>query len=277
MGRLNKTKINMKKLISTILASSFLLSCSSDSSNDDSNNPSSTGLLLKTVNYGNGVVTYSYNGNKLTGSINSNGSYGTATYNGDFVSQIADFNPDNTSYVTNYTYSNNRLSTKNISTNYANPPYTENSTFTHNVDGSVTENKTRTTSTGVVSQKIYIYYFTSGNLTKKEEFNSAMTLTHTTTFTYDNKNSYVKNITGFIFLNGLDGFGSTQAHNETGYVKTNNITGNIEETEQITYTYNSQDYPISMINTSTSYYFNPQTNTNTPSTPQTYSETYTYY
>ena len=55
------------------------------------------------------------------------------------------------------------------------------------------------------------------------------------------------------------------------------LTGNIEETEQITYTYNSQDYPISMINTRTSYNFNPQTNTNTPSTPQTYSETYTYY
>jgi hypothetical protein len=141
----------------------------------------------------------------------------------------------------------------------------------------VTENKTRTTSTGVVSQKKYIYYFTSGNLTKKEEFNSAMTLTYTTTFTYDNKNSYVKNITGLIFLNGLDGFGSTQAHNGTGYVKTNNITGNIEETEQITYTYNSQDYPISMINTRTSYYINSQTGVNTPSTPQTYSETYTYY
>lgn len=265
----------MKKLILTILASSFLLSCSSDSSNDNSNNPSSTGLLVKTRTIGTDVATYTYNGNKVVGYTTNNGDYGTATYNGDFISQLADFTSNNNSNVKNYTYSNNRLSTKNKSTNYSNPPYTENSTFTHNVDGSVTENKTRTTSTGVVSQFKYKYYYASGNLTKKEEFNSTMTLIYTTTFTYDNKNSYAKNVTGVFFLNGLDS--SPQAHNETGFVKINNVTGFIEETEQITYTYNSQDYPISLTNTHILYYINPQTGVNTASTPDIYSETYTYY
>ncbi len=265
----------MKKLILSIIVSSFLLSCSSNSSSD-SNNPSSTGLLLKTRTLDTNVVTFSYNGNKMTGYINSiDGSYGTATYNGDFVSQVADFSPNNKSEVTNYTYINNLLSTKNFNTNYNNPPYTENSTFTHNLDGSVTENITKTTSTGVVvSQNKYIYYYTSGNVTKKEEFNSAMTLTYTTTFTYDNKNSLYKNVTGLLFLNGLDGFPCT--HNETGFVKTNNVSGTIAATEQITYIYNSQDYPISLTNTTTSYNFDPLTGTNTPSTPQTYSETFTY-
>lgn len=265
----------MKKLILTILASSFLLSCSSDSSNDDSNNPSGNGLLVKTRAIGSDVATYTYNGNKVVGYTTNNGGYGTATYNGDFISQLADFSSNNKFSLANYTYLNNKLSAKNKNTNYGNPPYTENSTFTHNIDGSVTENKTRTTSTGVVSQFKYKYYYTSGNLTKKEEFNSAMTLIYTTTFTYDNKNSYGKNVTGVIFLNGLDS--SPQAHNETGFVKINNVTGNIEETEQITYTYNSQDYPISLTNTHTLYYINPQTGVNTPSTPDIYSETYTYY
>lgn len=265
----------MKKLILTILASSFILSCSTDSSNDDSNNPSNSGIVPKTYSEGNYLITYTYNGNKATAYTTNTGDYGTAIYNGDNIINWSDFYTNNESYITNYTYSNNVLISQNINTNYDGNPYTENSTFIYNSDGSVTENITRTTSTGVISQNKKIYFYTSGNVIKSEEYyivNSIMTLSNITNYTYDNKNSIFKNITGINLLKG----DLSSINNVTGYVRTD-ATGTIINTKQVTYTYNSQDYPISLTTIETYYSIDSQTGVNTPDTPDTYTETYTYY
>jgi hypothetical protein len=268
----------MKKLIYTILASSFLLSCSTDSSNEDSNNSSNSGIVPKTISEGNYLITYTYNGNKAVGYTTNTGDYGTATYNGDNIINWSDFSTNNESYIVNSTYSNNVLISQSINTNYTNPPYTENCTFIYNSDGSVTVNITKTTSTGIISQFKNIYFYTSGNLIKKEQYyvvNSIMTLSYITNYTYDNKNNVYKNITGINLLKGDSAIGGGD-NNVTGYERTD-ATGNIVETQQVTYTYNSQNYPLSRTETNTSYTINPQTGISTPETPEIYYWVITYY
>ena len=125
----------MKKLILTIIVSSFLLSCSSDSANEDTNNPTNTSLLVKTAT-DNFITpetdTYNYNGNKIN-TIESNGSSSTFTYNGDFIIKVEDLSEPSTitmNYLNDLLVSENQISASgNIFT-----------TLTYNSDGSITEN-----------------------------------------------------------------------------------------------------------------------------------------
>ena len=276
----------MKKLILTILASSFLLSCSSDSSNDDSNNPEN-GLLVKTVTNAHGTSSttdvFSYNGNKINGWVSSGGGNTTFTYDGDNIINIQQsVSPNNTAIsqwvdTTNYGYSNGLLISSYQHFSQSTPQdffnSTINSSYTYNSDGTRMENQTITLIGGAIYHISYKDYYSMGNRIKREEYdadNSPMTLNSITTYTYDSKNLLYKNITGISNLfNG-------QVNNETGYTIKDNA-GNIIETSQSIYQYNSQDYPISLIRTSTGYNIDPQTGTSTPNTPFTYTENYTYY
>ena len=276
----------MKKLILTILASSFLLSCSSDSSNDDSNNPSSNGLLVKTATDIGGTSTINYNGNKIVNSSSSDGSSSNFTYNGDFI--IAENTSINNgiSGLYNYTsimsYSNNLLSSyaqNGGSTNYSD---TYNKTYTYNPDGSITENinsiHTNNSSGNTTSTvKKYIRFYSQGNCVKAEGYipvNGVMTLTETRTYTYDTNNFPFKNITGFYAYYHPIGF----ANNNNKISETHkNAAGLVTKITQTTYQYNSQNYPISMTETITNYTINPQTGASTPQTPTVSNTTYTYY
>lgn len=271
----------MKKLIYTILASSFLLSCSTNSSNDNANNPSSNGLLVKTITYNGVTATYNYNGNKGTYVSGSDGSTSTLTYNGDLIIKEESTGGSGWNYINTYNYSNNFLifSTEIYnSTNYSN---TDNSTYTYNSDGSITENKmsTYTNSSGNTtnSSSKYVRFYSQGNCVKKDRYSTisgVMTLIETTTYTYDSFNFPYKNITGiYVLKNSKNNASVNNAISET----TKNASGVITHTIQTTYQYNSQNYPISKAETITNYTPNPQTGTWTPGTPTVYNTTFTYY
>ena len=261
----------MKKLILTILASSFLLSCSSDSSNDDSNNPTSTDLLVKTITDSGGNQTFNYNGNKVSYVSTSNGVTSTFTYNGDLIIKEEQTGGSSLNSIITYNYSNNLLTSSNSTNSSSN----YNSTYTYNSDGSITEIRNGNTSN---STEKNVLFYSQGNCVKIENyafFDGVYTLNETIISTYDNKNSPFKNITGLY-----------TAYYPTGNINVNNCisqinknaSGEITYTAQTAYQYNARNFPISETTTETEYTINPQTGTSTPGTPQSLSPIiYTYY
>jgi hypothetical protein len=275
----------MKKLIYTIFASLFLLSCTSDSANEESNNSTSTALLVKTVTDSGGTQTINYNGNKITNSSSTDGSSSTFTYNGNFIIAENTVINNGVSSLYNYTsimsYSNNLLSsyTQNGgSTNYSD---SYNQAYTYNANGSITENinSIHTNSSGITTSRVnkYIRFYSQGNCIKVEDYrtvNGLMTLTETITYTYDTNNFPFKNITGFYTCFNPIGF----ANNNNKISETHkNASGIVTSVNLITYQYNSQNYPISSTETYTGYIINPQTGTSTPGTPTVSNTTFTYY
>ena len=272
----------MKKLILTILASSFLLSCSTNSSTDNSNNPSSNGLLVKTFTDSGGTIsTYNYNGNKGTYISGSDGSTATLTYNGDLIIKEESTGGSGSNYINTYNYSNNLLTSSTYNSNSTNSSYNYNSTYTYNSDGSITENQisTYTNSSGNTtnSSSKYVRFYSQGNCVKEDRYSTisgVMTLSETTTYTYDSFNYPFKNITGIYTMENPQTVASV--NNEISATR-KNASGVITYTSQSTYQYNSQNYPISVAETTTNYTPNPQTGTWTPGTPAVYNATFTYY
>ena len=262
----------MKKLILTLFASAALVSCSTNSSSDNS---SSGGLLLKSVNDGSssGVITFNYNGNKLINATDSTGDIFTMTYSGDLIIKQENSPSSPHHYINTYNYINNLLvsSTNNYSTS------SSLSNFTYNPDGSITENMTYTDlSQNFTFNDMTKRYYSQGNCIKKEEYsdvNNVMTLNSTTTYTYDANNSPFKNITGFSAWQNASG--TSVKNNETGAI-TKNSSGVITRISQTIYQYNSQNYPISGIETSTPYTTNSFTGT-IPGTPTITTSLLTYY
>jgi hypothetical protein len=271
----------MKKLILTILASSFLLSCSTNSANDDSNNPSSNGLLVKTFTDSQGLIgTYHYNGNKLTYTSGSDGSTTTLTYNGDLIIKEESTGGSRSNNIQTMNYSNNLLISSTEISNSTNSSSNYNSNYTYNSDGSITEIRTGTNTYNgntTNSSSKNVRFFSQGNCVKEERYssiNGVMTLIETTTYTYDSSNYPLKNITG--------GYASNSPRNASSVnnpisATSKNASGVITYTNQTTYQYNSQNYPISMAETITNYIPDPQTGTWTPGTPTVYNATFTYY
>ncbi len=264
----------MKKLILTILAGSFLLSCSTDSSNDDSNNPSSNGLLVKTIINGAGTSTFNYNGNKLVNALSSDGTTTAFTYNGDLIIKDENVNGFDIS-----NYSNNLLVSNSSNWNSNNTSSTFYSTYTYNSDGSITEINTGTSTYSgntTSSSHKFVRFYSQGNCVKEDSYssiNGVMTLTGTTLSTFDNNNSPYKNITGFYTWQNPQGYSVNNEINRTH----KDASGVITRTVQTTYQYNSQNYPISGTTTTTNYTINPQTGSSTPGTPSVSNGTFTYY
>ena len=262
----------MKKLILTILASSFLLSCSSDSASDDSNNPSSNGLLLKTeTDYfiTPETTTYNYNGYKINTIEESDGSSSSFTYNGDFIIKIENLSEPSTitmNYLNDLLVSENQISASgNTFTN-----------ITYNSDGSITENNNDSNGNPISRT---IRFYSQGNCVKEEIYtidNSLATLLFSSIFTYDNKNSPYKNITGLYLCGKPFGMSVNNALSKTS----KNADGIVTSVTQFTYQYNSQNYPVSKSRTYIPYTISPGANGGSfPGVPgpSTISNTYTYY
>ena len=257
----------MKKLILILSIALLLNSCSSDS---NSNDPASTDvLLLKTITDDDGDITFfNYNGNKLASITNStNDIFQTFTYNGNLIIKMELQSPDPTIVGTsfNFNYSNNILTSQTIySGNFLNNTFT----YTYNPDGSVT-----VLSDYSMSKR----YFSQGNCIKEEyyetNFNNVMTLVRTQTFTYDNKNFYFKSQAGYYGTsNGLGG----SLNNEIGSI-TKNASGVTTRVTNIVYEYNSQDYPINAVQTSTPYTPYPIGNDSYPGSSTITTKNFTYF
>jgi hypothetical protein len=240
--------------------------------------PVSNGVLVKTrtTNDGNdvNVFTLTYNGNKVESYNDSSGQNGTITYSGDLI--IREEN-NNTIGVMNY--SNNLLISKNYNYSYTNYNYTENSNYTYNLDGSITEDKIYTdTSSGSTYQNTQktIRFFSQGNCIRTENYsliNGVFTLNSTIIYTYDTNNNPYNNIIGFYAWQKP---GGASINNEISAI-TQNASGDITETSQTTYQYNSQNYPISTTVTYTPYTIDPTGGTSSPGTPTILTNFFTYY
>jgi len=259
----------MKKIITLILGIALVYGCSTNSDSNESSN--SIGLLPKTYYSSSGeTVNLYYNGNKIVSSGNEN-----YTYNGNLIASSGytndpSINPNGYNQTQNYNYTNSILTSINYFSSMAN--YTI--TFTYNLDGSISEN--RTYSNGTVYEIYYKRYYSQGNCIKEEEFrriNGVWTLQYTTTSTFDNKNGPFNNILGFPEL-----FRPRRGYknNETGFIIKNGL-GQITNTNQKTHIYNSENYPIQIASTTTNYSVNPQTGVSTPGIPTTENITITYY
>ena len=261
----------MKKLILILCIGLLLNSCSSD---NNSNNPVSTDVLLvKTITDDDGdIVFYNYNGNKLAGISFSNSNFFiTFTYNGNllikqewqnsdpaFDPTLIDFPP------TYYYYSSNILTSITSGDN--------NYTFTYNSDGSVTE---------LSDYSMWKRYYSQGNCIKEEYYNTnsnnVMTLYSTKTITYDNKNCYLKSQAGYGNMTGLEwGGGSSLINNEIGSI-TKNASGVTTRVTNTVYEYNSQDYPINAVLTSTPYTPYPIGNDSYPGSSTITTKNFTYF
>jgi hypothetical protein len=267
----------MKKLILTILASTLILSCSNNSDNIDS---TTTGPLIKSETSIGGTATFNYNGNKLSNIVYSPSESVNYTYNGDLIIKEENNGNGRVNSTTNYNYVNNLLSSISSIESATNISNTSNSTYTYNSDGSITVMSTRTTiNLGItqINNSKHIRYYSQGNCIKDESFsisNGVSTLVSTITFTYDTSNSPYKNIKGFYSLANPQGFyGLNNLKSETHKNANNKTT----RTVQITYQYNSQNYPISSTGVITNYTINSQTGVSTPQTPITQSTTINYY
>jgi hypothetical protein len=274
----------MKKLILTILASSFILSCSTNSSNDNANNPSSNGLLVKTRTYNGVTGTYNYNGNKPTYVSHTDGSSTTLTFNGDLIIKEESTGGSGSNYI-NYintmNYSNNLLisSTENRTSTTSNSTF--NSTYTYNSDGSITEIKigTNTYSGNTTSSSNkYVRFYSQGNCIKQDSYaniNGVFTLNGSTTYSYDTNNFPFKNVTGiYIYANPM---GEPSVNNQISATN-KNASGITTSNTYYTYQYNAQNYPISVTETYTLYTISPSGTSSTPGTssPST-TTTYSYY
>lgn len=223
----------------------ILTSCSSDSS---SSSTSSELLLKKEIvtdpsDGSSYTMTYTYNGTNLVKiSYDDDDSYDKIYYTGDLITKIeffddADFLEEKVTYTYN---SDNKLSSY-VSVDYLNDNG-EREVYTYNSDGTVSgvsyygdsvtqttlgTSRTITLSNGEVISEVS----TSGSGSS-------------TTYTYDTKNHPYKNIKGFDKIGGFsdsDNIGVT--HNLLTRVQTN---GSFTNTENYSYTYNSDNYPLTM-------------------------------
>lgn len=229
----------MKKLILTILASSFLLSCSSDSSNDDSNN--SSNLLPSKIIFTGGISTsvsnFEYSGSKL----------------------LRTFRDDN-SQETIYTYSGN-LITNAVNTGVSNGvPFVINKTYAY-------DNSNRLILYSQGTFKMEFSYLSNNNISEKgyqldintgqyeQTYENILTLNadneiiqvahnnlfggedYIETYVYENRNNPFKNIIGFdkLYILGKEG----NSHNVLNISRSNGL-----NYREYFYTYNDLNYPV---------------------------------
>jgi hypothetical protein len=226
-------------------------------------------MLVKTVTRDGVTTTINYNGNKVINSSSTDGQNHTFTYNGDFI--IKDECIGSLIFTNTYSYSNNLIVSDNLIFNPSGESY--NRTYTHNLDGSITENLTITNPGNFVSSYINKLYYLQGNLIKEEVYyiypdNPTPTLSSTTTYTYDNKNTPYRSVTGSLAI-----IPNTK-NNVISEIKKNS-SNIVTESIQYSYQYNSNDYPLDCIRVRTPY--STSSGITIPGTPTTTTEYFTYY
>ncbi len=184
----------MKKLL--YLFSAIALTLTSCSSEDDSNNSSSSVLLTKIIETfeDNSTITteFEYSGNKLVRMSDDDG-YFDFTYTNDLITEVKYSESDILLQTETYQYdTSGRVTTfilvDNIDTDWGNKE-----TYTYNADGSVSVNyysgdafsQTNLDRTGTIT-------FLNGEI-NQISFSDGKTIT----YSYDNKNNPLKNITGY--------------------------------------------------------------------------------
>jgi hypothetical protein len=235
----------MKKLICLFgFSSLFLASCSSDSSSSGSDDVLVTKSVENDVLGGGSLTTtYAYNGKKIVSETDSDGALTTFTYTGDLITQVKYYESDHTLYETEtFTYnSSNKL------IGYVRAEIVDDlgyrQAYVYNSDGTVSFASYSGDATSQdADETTGTIHLSGGEVTMIVSGSGTNTVTHT--YTYDTKNTPFMNVTGFDKIAFVDSEAVGTHHNilTDHYV---DISDNY--TYNSTYTYNSQDYPLTWV------------------------------
>jgi len=237
----------MKKLLYLFSAVALMLtSCSSD---DDNTTVSQNGTLLKKMiltspdedddSYWNSTVNFTYNGNKIVQYVDEDNYKAVFTYTGDLITKIEYFNNNLLDGQDLFSYNSNGklIEFRDLSMDVN---YEIKHVYSYNSNGTITVTKYQGTigNTTLSSTTPDIYTFT----------NNEISSTSDGSITYDSKNNPFKNVTGYKEI-------MTPEFSDDYLIvfgRNNNIISapvGTSTTQGIfsTYTYNSDNYPISSI------------------------------
>lgn len=238
-------------LILGVALTTVFASCSLDDDFDateqDASKMSTSSLLVQAVTAtserGGTVVTdqYTYNGTKLVKISSSDGREVVYTYGGDLIVR-KDFylnNILNSKEFFEYSRQNQLLKYRRENASGAT---TYNAVYTNNSDGTVNVKGYSGSSTSAASQIVNRKVFTAGIRVNKIEnytLQNGSTVTEVLNYSYDDKNSPFKNITGFDKLAYYD----ITANSNYNNVQNVSVGSTVVESAQ--YAYNGTNYPLS--------------------------------
>lgn len=207
---------------------------------DDKTDTNSSILVKREVTSLDRTINYSYIGNKLDKVSADNGFNIKYSYTGDLITRIDgyDKNGVSTGDYDVLTYSNNKLVQRKF---YENNILTSLENTVYNSDGSVSVIPSDANGNSTNMAWFKHYYDAARRLIKIEQmFQNKISATNY--YTYDNKNNPFKNIIGY-----------DQIENSVNNIITEKTVSSYSTHESTrSYTYNSNDYPISSISTNSS-------------------------
>jgi hypothetical protein len=231
----------MRKLFCFLALSSVVLT--SCSSSDDSSSSANPGLLKKTVDhYADGstlTTNYVYSGNKLVKMTDSDGDRVEFFYTGDLITKQDYYEGNDLTQRFTFAYNDSGQLISNTQLFY-DMGWGDLDEFVHNSDGSITVSSysgdLNVTPTGTPTMGSIV--FGNGEIT---QINGSNGPSHT--YTYDNKNNPLANITGYNKMS----FAGMEADGMLHNILTDDIEGDSMVTN--VYTYNADNYPTTLVET----------------------------
>lgn len=238
----------MKKIILVLCASVLLISCTSSSEEAAPAVNGTVGVLLKKLNstaFGYTITSNStYDGNKILKVTRIDGTETRYEYSGNLITSVRDYSGTTLTESKDFTYTNEKL-TKIIYSQFSifNNTVTK-LVLTHNTNNTINYNQFNVTGSTEMQIGTGKYTIANGNLAKDEYTYAAGS--QTTLYTFDAKNSSVKNVSGFNKLVYDATIFSTNNLLTTNIVTISSPSGNQSvENTTTTYMYNSENYPTS--------------------------------
>lgn len=231
----------MKKLL--YLFSAVALTLTSCSNEDDSNNSSSSVLLTKIIETfeDNSTLTteFRYSGTKLTRITDDDGRF-DFTYTNDLITEVKYYESNTLLQTETYQYDSSGRVTTYVIIDNIDTDWGSKETYTYNTNGTVSVNyysgdassQTNLDRTGTIT-------FLNGEI-NQISFSDGKIIT----YSYDNKNNPFKNVTGYDKINFCNQEGNGVLHNIIQEDDSTDL-----DDISTTYTYNSNDYPITSTET----------------------------
>lgn len=240
----------MKKL--ALACGAFLLMLSSCSSSSDSSSSSTNDdvLVSKTVETyaldGTVITTdYTYSGKKMVQETDDDGTHTEYTYAGNLITKIEYYDDTDTLEQTElFTYNgSSQLASYTRLEHFDDLGYKD--TYVYNSNGTVSS----TSNSGDLSSQddlvgTAIIHFEDNEVSLVEEFSDVGTQTGTRTYTYDTKKNPFKNVIGFDKLTFVENEAIGIHHN---IVSDNHTEFGILTTYTTTYTYNTENFPLTQL------------------------------
>ena len=229
----------MKNIFLVLLAVVVLSGCSKDDNKGDFVENTKM-LFLKKTESEDAVITYEYNGNKISetnSKISDSEGFivkkSVFTYEGDLIVKRQSFNEDGTlsPFKEEFFYEDNKLK----SYNFIDGDYIRKTTYTHENDGTVSFKKYNVDSKTKIETFIDsgVYTFSNGNLIKYEDSKEIIN------YEYDDKKNPFKNVTGFSKVIGINSNLNNVLKSTT--IRKGSDSSNVSSFE---YDYNPDGYPI---------------------------------